>query len=106
MPAATRIMDKASGAYHGKFTGAATAQAIYIGFKPAVIWAWNITDGDTQWLWTKDSITTVSVTTTAVANVAAAVTQVDDGTGIGFNLPVDAVINETAKVYYFLAFPE
>ena len=106
MPAATRVSDKATGPFIGSYTGAAAAQNIYIGFKPAYIRAWNLTDGDTEWVWSKNSLTNVLVITTASASVAAVVTGVEDATGIGFALPIDAVINETLKVYHFIAFPE
>lgn len=108
MPAATRISDRASGIpFIGKYSGTTAAQNIHIGFKPGMIVAWNFTDGDVFWFWTKDNTSNVTIITTAAANQASAVTQVDDGTTLGFSLPgSDAVINENAKVYYFLAFPE
>ena len=106
MPNATRIADPARGYFLGKYTGTTAAQKIGIGFKPAMIHAWNHSDGDTVWDWTKDDTANVIVTTTAVAKSAIAVAQVDDGTLLGFSLPSDAVVNENTKVYYFMAFPE
>lgn len=106
MPAATRIVDKASGAYVGKYTGTTAAQNIHIGFKPGFIQAWNRTDGDTFWQWTKDDVANVMTIVAATASAAIAITQVDDGTSIGFALPSNAVVNEDADVYVFIAYPE
>ena len=106
MPAATRVSDKATGPFIGSYTGAATAQNIHIGFKPAMLFAWNRTDGDTVILWSKASVTTYVSIVLAAATVSAAIVGVDDGTTIGFSLAVDAVANETAKVYDFIAWPE
>lgn len=108
MPAATRLADRALAMpFLGKYTGTTAAQNIHIGFKPSFIMAWNFTDNDTLYIWTKDQVAAVTVITTAVANQASAITQVDDGTTIGFALPgSDAVVNENAKVFYFIAFPE
>ena len=106
MANATRIADVARGPYVGKYTGTTAAQNIHIGFKPSYIKAWNRTDGDTVWEWYKDDTANVAVTTTSVASSAIAITQVDNGTVLGFALPSDAVVNENAKVYVFVAFPE
>lgn len=106
MAAATRIADRVRGPFIGKYTGTTAAQNIHIGFKPAYIRAVNWTDGDTEWLWTKDDTSNVVVVTTAVGAQAIAVAQVDDGTTLGFSLPSNAVVNENAKVYYFEAYPE
>jgi hypothetical protein len=48
----------------------------------------------------------VTVITAAVAAAAIAITQVDNGTVLGFALPSNAVVNENAVVYAFVAFPE
>ena len=106
MPAATRVSDKATGPFIGRYTGTTAAQNIYIGFKPAYIRAWNFTDGDTEWVWSKNDVANLLVITTAAANGAIAVAGVEDATGIGFSLPSNAVVNEDAKVYHFIAFPE
>jgi hypothetical protein len=106
MAVATRVADVARGPFIGSYTGTSAAQQIHIGFKPALIYAWNRTDGDTVWMWSKADIVNVKTIVAAVANLAAAVTQIDNGTVLGFSLPVDAVINENAKVYDFIAFPE
>ena len=106
MATATRIADVARGPFVGKYTGTTAAQNIHIGFKPAYIRAWNRTDGDTEWVWSKDDTANVEVITTAAASAAIAITQVDNGTVLGFGLPSDAVVNENSKVYVFIAFPE
>jgi hypothetical protein len=106
MAVATRISDVARGAFVGKYTGTTAAQNIHIGFKPAYIRAYNRTDGDTIWEWYKDDIVNITVTTTAVAAAAVVITQVDNGTVLGFALPSNAVVNEDGKVYAFVAFPE
>jgi hypothetical protein len=106
MANATRIVDKASGVYHGKYSGTTAAQNIHIGFKPGFIWAVNSTDGDTQWSWSKDTPTVVYTVVALAAVQSIAVGQVDNGTVIGFSLPSDAIVNEDAKVYHFWAIPE
>jgi hypothetical protein len=106
MAVATRVADLTRGPFIGSYTGTSAAQNIHIGFKPAFIYALNRTDGDTVWMWSKADTANVKTIVLAVANLAAAVTQVDNGTVLGFSLPVDAVINENAKVYDFIAFPE
>ena len=106
MAVATRVADRERGYFIGSYTGTTAAQNIHIGFKPAAIIAWNRTDGDAVWLWSKAVLTTqVSIVLAAATNTAT-MTQVDNGTVIGFGLPTDAVINENAKVYDFIAFPE
>jgi hypothetical protein len=100
------VADVQRGYFIGSYSGPTAAQNIHVGFKPALIFAWNRTDGDTVWMWSKANTTSVVAITTAAASVSAAVTQVDDGTVIGFSLPSDAVINENAKVYDFMAFPD
>lgn len=106
MAVATRVADQARGYFIGSYTGTTAAQNIHIGFKPAAIIAWNRTDGDTVWFWSKAVLTTqVSIVLAAATNTAT-MTQVDNGTVLGFGLPTDAVINENAKVYDFIAFAE
>lgn len=106
MANATRVSDVSRGWFIGSYAGTTAAQNIHIGFKPALIIAWNRTDGDTVWLWSKAVLTTqVSIVLAAATNTAT-MTVVDNGTVIGFGLPADAVINENAKTYDFIAFPE
>ena len=107
MPAATRVSDKASGAFVGSYTGTTAAQNIYIGFKPCYIRAWNLTDGDTEYQWTKNSLTVVLSVVALAASSAAVITGIEDSTGIGFALPAsNAIVNLNTKVYHFIAFPE
>ena len=107
MPAATRIAGRA----HGNplvfsYTGTTAAQNIHLGFKPAFMLIYNQTDGDDVNLWCKNSTTNFVNIAAAAATVTATITQVDDGTTIGFALPADSDINENAKVYVGIAFPE
>jgi len=107
MANATRISDWAYGPFVGKYTGTTAALNVHIGFKPSLIFAVDWTDGTIFWFWTKDDITKVTKIDTAAATVSTAVTQVDDGTTLGFGLPAaDAVTNINGKVFYFIAFPE
>ena len=112
MAVATRLADQARGYFVGSYAGTTAAQNIHIGFKPAFILAWNLTDGNVIWMWTTASLTTVALISdagcseTGVTANSSVVTQVDNGTVIGFALPAcDAAINEEAKTYAFLALP-
>lgn len=106
MAVATRVSDQARGYFVGSYTGTTAAQNIHIGFKPAFIIAANRTDGDTVYIWSKASETTYIAITSAAATVSAVIARVDNGTVIGFSLASDAVANENAKVYDFIAWPE
>lgn len=90
----------------GTYAGTTAAQKINIGFKPSLVIAVNMTDADTIYIWSKTDVAQVIAITTAVATSATAITQVDDGTNLGISLPSDAVVNENAKTYVFIAFPE
>ena len=110
MAVATRLADQARGYFVGSYSGTTAAQNIHIGFKPALILAWNVTDGNVIWMWTTASLTTVALLSdagcseTAITANASIVTQVDNGTVLGFALPAcDTAINENSKVYAFLA---
>ena len=106
MAVATRIADKANGAFVFKYTGTTAAQNIHIGFKPAYMIIYNQTDGDDVNIWCKDSETTFVNIAAAAASVTATIARVDDGTVIGFSLPSDSDINENAKVYVGIAWRE
>ena len=106
MANATRVADTARGPFVGSYTGTTAAQNIHIGFKPAFMTIWNRTDGDTVIYWSKASETTYVAVTTAAATVSAVIARVDNGTVLGFSLASDAVANENAKVYDFIAYPE
>lgn len=105
MPNATRVSDQARGPFVGSYTGTTAAQKINIGFKPSMIIGWNRTDGDTVFLWSSAIQTTYVSIVLAAATTTAVIAQVDDGTVLGFSLASDAVANENAKVYDFIAFP-
>lgn len=96
----------ARGTVVGRYTGTTAAQNIHIGFKPALIIAYNQTDGDKIWIWAKNDVANIVTIDTEVATEAVAVTQVDNGTVLGFGLPSNASVNEDAKVFVFLAIPE
>lgn len=106
MANATRISDKAAGAFIFSYAGTTAAQNIHLGFKPAFMLIYNQTDGDTVVIWCKNDITDYVAITTAAATNTAAVTQVDNGTVIGFSLAADAVLNENAKTFVGIAWPE
>jgi hypothetical protein len=104
---ATRQADRQRGWFIGSYTGNAAALDIHMGFVPGFILAWNRTDGDTVWMWSGAVLTTqVSIVAAAATNTATvAVLDGSNGVTIGIRLPIDAVINESAKVYDFIAFP-
>ena len=105
MANATRVSDQARGPFVGSYTGTTAAQNINIGFKPSALTIWNRTDGDTAIFWSAAVQTTYVAVTTAAATVSAVIAQVDNGTVLGFSLASDAVANENAKVYDFIAIP-
>lgn len=106
MANATRQADLARGWFIGRYTGTTAAQDINIGFKPALILAYNQTDGDKIWIWSKNDVAAIVSIDTEVATESVAITQVDDGVERGFALPSNGTVNEDAKVYVFIAFPE
>ena len=107
MANATRVADQARGYFVGTYAGTTAAQNIHIGFKPAYIRAVNITDGDTEWVWYVGDLENVVSLIATPATVAAVITQVDNGTVLGFALPAsNSTVNENAKTYLILAFPE
>jgi hypothetical protein len=107
MAVAVRVADRASGPFVGTYTGTTATQNIHIGFKPAAIIAWNRSDGDTMWFWSKANIVNYVSVVALAATTTAVVAGVDDGTVIGFSLAAsDAIANENTKVYDFIAFPE
>ena len=107
MANAERLADRPRGPFIGTYDGTTAAQNIHIGFKPSYIRATNITDGDTEWVWYKSVTTTVFKFASTPATACSIITQVDDGTVIGFALPAcDAVTNEDGKTYLIFALPE
>lgn len=93
--------------YLGSYVGTTAAQNIHIGFKPVMIWAWDITSGTTTYLWTQQDLSNVRsiITTAGPASTTAAITQVDNGTVAGFALPAsNTTVNANGDTYYFIAF--
>jgi S1-C subfamily serine protease len=107
MAVATRIADYADGRGNVySYAGTTAAQNIQIGYKPAFMIFYNQTDGDDVNIWCKNSLTTFVNIAAAAGNISAAITQVDDGTTIGFALPSDSDCNEDGKTYVVIAWPE
>ena len=104
MAVATKISDGGPrGFFHGSYAGTTAAQNIHIGFKPSYIRAINVTDKDIEWIWSKNDLTTIMKIAGTPASESCVITQVDNGTVIGFALPTNAVANEDAKTYEFWA---
>ena len=85
----------------GTYTGTGAAQSVSLGFKPDMLWLFNLTDGDTL-CFMMDGMTddTAGVITGAVALDAA------DGITLsasGFSLGTGAESNENLKVYRYVA---
>lgn len=108
MANATRVSDEARGYFVGHYTGTTAAQNIHIGFKPSYIVAWDRTNGDVVWQWSKADLTgVVGMIAGTVATNASVITTVDNGTVIGFALPAsDSIVNLNDAVYDFIAYPE
>lgn len=106
MATATRQAEHLRAYTIGRYTGTTAAQDINLGFKPSLIIAINWTDGDKIWIWSKHDTSNIVTIDTEVAAEAVAIAQVDDGTELGFSLPSNASVNEDAKVYVFIAFPD
>ena len=107
MAVATRLADQARGYFVGTYAGTTAAQNIHIGFEPALIIGVNVTDGDTMYIWSTEDLANVVSIIATPATVAEAITQVDNGTVIGFALPASgSTTNEDGKTYVFLALPE
>lgn len=107
MANATRVADQARGYFVGTYAGTTAAQNIHLGFKPSFIFATNITDGDTNYIWYKSVTTTVMKIAGTPATSCSAIAQVDNGTVLGFSLPAcDTVVNENGKTYLIFALPE
>lgn len=84
----------------GTYAGTTAALTVTCGFAPSWVIAWNVTDGDQVWLWTKNDAVNVVTIGTASTQTAAVVSTVDNG----FVLPASsAVINENGKTYAFIA---
>jgi hypothetical protein len=89
------------GTYTG--TGAALSTGINeLGFKPTCVIAYNETDGDLLWFHIRGmAAATAATVVLATAKVA---TQGCTLTNTGFTLGTDVTVNESAKVYVYIAF--
>lgn len=107
MANATRVSSEARGYFIGHYTGTTAAQNIHIGFKPSHILAWDRTNGDVVWVWSSANITgVVGMIAGTVATNASVITQVDNGTTIGFALPAsNSIVNLDSATYDFIAWP-
>lgn len=85
----------------GTYTGTGAALSVTLGYKPAVVLAFNQTDGDVFW-------GHISGMTDATAFAIAAATAAVSSQGCtltpsGFTLGTNSSINESAKVYLYVA---
>lgn len=94
-------MPKAFECATGTYTGTAAALAVTVGFKPKAVLAFNETDGDLLWFFL-DGMTAATACTVVLATAKVA-SQGCTLTSTGFSLGTDATINETAKVYKYIA---
>ncbi len=85
----------------GSYTGTGAAQTVTTGFKPSMILAFNQTDGDLIWGHIRGM--TDATAFTVVLATAAVASQGCTLTNTGFTLGTDATINESAKVYKYIA---
>ncbi len=85
----------------GSYTGTGAAQTITLGFKPTAIIAYNESDGDLLWFHIRGMVDATAAT--VVAATAKVASQGCTLTNNGFTLGTDATINESAKVYKYIA---
>jgi hypothetical protein len=83
----------------GTYTGTTAAQTITVGFRPSWAMLMNQTDGDVVFIW-HNSVTTTGI---SIDTEAATETVTITATDHGLSLPTNAVVNENAKVYVFIA---
>ncbi len=86
----------------GTYTGTELALSVNLGFKPALVIAFNQTDGDTVWMF-MDGMTDATAMTIAGLTAKVA-TEGCTFTSTGFTLGTNNVINLTDKVYVYAAF--
>jgi hypothetical protein len=84
----------------GTYTGTGAVQTITLGFKPKLVLAFNVTDGDTL-VGTTDTL--ADGTGFSIVAATAALTNGFTLSDSGFSLGTSAVANESAKVYHYLA---
>ncbi len=85
----------------GTYTGTGAAQTITLGFEPRAVITINETDGDSVHLHFDGmaDATGVSIGTAAASVASEGITL----TSRGFSLGTDASVNESAKVFRYLA---
>lgn len=84
----------------GTYTGTGAAQTITTGFKPTLVLMFNQTDGDTL------SGHIQGMTAATAFTIAAAVAAATNGitlTDRGFTVGSDSSVNESAKVFVYVA---
>ena len=113
---ATTIISRGLGFVVASYTaGGGTPTTVSLGFVPAFVWAQNVTNGGTAYWWfsTTTSSSEVHFASTAagiaqlgtVSRGAGGITELtgSDGTGIGYLVGTDAVINATSHAYRIMA---
>lgn len=85
----------------GTYTGTGAAQTITLGYRPKAVLVFNVTDGDTLGgvIDVMDDGTGFSVVLAAAAISSQGFTL----TSRGFSLGTSAVVNESAKVFAYVA---
>ena len=85
----------------GTYVGTTAAQSVDVGFGPSGIIGWNITDGDTMYMWSASDATQQLAVVLAASGNGKPI----NATATGFSLSVnDAIANENAKDYVYFAF--
>ena len=113
---ATTIISRGLGFVVASYTaGGGTPTTVSLGFVPAFVWAQNVTNGGTAYWWfsTTTSSSEVHFASTAagiaqlgtVSRGAGGITELtgSDGTGIGYLVGTDTVINATSHAYRVMA---
>lgn len=85
----------------GTYTGTGAAQSITLGYKPSLVLAFNQTDGDTIWGHIKGM---TAATAFSIDTEVAAESNACTLSATGFSLGTSSVINESGKVYLYVAF--
>jgi len=85
----------------GTYTGTGAAQSVSLGFKPKLVLMFNVTDGDCicGMIDSMADATGFSIVLAVAAIAAQGITL----SASGFSLGTDALVNENAKVYSYVA---
>lgn len=83
----------------GTYTGTGAAATLTIGFRPSWVIIWNQTDGDKVVFWHNSDQANIQTVDTEAANESVAVVPTDHG----LTLTSSASVNESAKVFVFIA---